>query len=153
MIKALLRAALIFIIICIATATFLLTPMGLRLSVKIASKLLPGQLSYQKLSGVIVGPITVDQLRYQNNEESVFIGKLHFNWQPLHLFKRNLRIGQLDIQTLHIVSKKKVIPDYWNEKTIQGVVNDFFIFLHDTFYIDHISVNHALISNFSLTTP
>src|SRR3990167_7417492 len=103
MMKALLRTLFVVIICVIAISAFLLTPIGLRFSIDTASKLMPGKLTYQKISGIIIGPITVDQLHYQSKEESVDIKKLYLSWHPLDLLKRHLHIATLSIQQLQIV--------------------------------------------------
>ncbi len=153
MIKALLRTLLIVIILIIAMGAFILTPTGLRWGVHVASTLLPGQLTYQKISGVIIGPLTIDQLHYQDKEESIDIGKLHINWQPLDLFKKQLHIDTLTIQQLHIITNKKILPDQWNEKTARQLFNELQTDIKNETLPFLLIVNQADITQLNIVNP
>lgn len=75
----------------------LLTPTGLKISLKIAETVLPGTLHYKTVSGVLTGPLDATGITYQHNSSSISIGKLHLQWKPSRLF-----IGKLHIKTLQV---------------------------------------------------
>src|SRR3990167_4179771 len=153
MIKALIRTFLIIVILLIALAAFLLTPSGLRFSFDVAAKILPGQLTYQKISGVIIGPINIDQLRYENNDKIIDIGKLHLDWQPINLFKKQLSITALSIQQLNIITPEEIFPAYDDEKTIKTSISDLLLFLKHKTLLLHLVIQHAEIAKLMVKSP
>lgn len=122
--KALLRLLLIIFFLAIATAAFILTPSGLRMSVDLVAHFLPGELSYQKISGVIIGPMTIDHLQYKNKDETISADQVRVSWHPMDLFKKELHIGSLNIQNLHVISHHKTIPTQWTEKSVERAIYD-----------------------------
>ncbi|MCX7121021.1 MAG: translocation/assembly module TamB domain-containing protein [Gammaproteobacteria bacterium] len=121
--KTLLRSLFISIVLICSIITFLLTPMGLRFTVDSISPFLPGKLSIKKISGVIVGPLTLDQVHYQNAQQIVNIKKLTLNWDPIDLFKKQFHINTLKIDTLYF-SDKNNIPKNWDPTSIQQLISE-----------------------------
>lgn len=97
MMKALLRIVLLLCMVIAGCVAFLLTPMGLQLTADAVHSHLPGKLSYKKISGILIGPITLDDVSYVNKTDTVHIKKLTINWELLSLFKKELRISSLVI--------------------------------------------------------
>lgn len=153
MIKTLIRTFLVIIILLIALTVFLLTPSGLRFSFDVVAKLLPGQLTYQKISGVIIGPINIDQLHYKNNDKIIEIKKLHLNWQPTNLFKKQLSITALSIQQLHIITSEEIFPAYDDEKTINTTISNLLLFLKHKTLLPHLRIKHAEIAHLIMQSP
>lgn len=158
MIKTLLRTVLILFIVIIASLAFLLTPMGLRFSIDVAVKFLPAQISYKKISGIIIGPITIDGLHYHDKNKTIDVGKFYVSWHPLDLLKSELHIGQIDIQQLRYETDKKTVShDQWGEKTTQLALDEFITSFKNKILpfhlkIDHANVSHIQISNFTTQT-
>ena len=139
-IRTLVRTLLLFLIMLAALIAFMLTPTGLRMSIALSSKLLPGTLTYQKISGVLIGPITVDDLHYQDDQQTITIHQLHLNWLPTALLKKQLHISTLQIDNLHIINKNKTSAK-WNTNTIQTTIKD----IENAISFFHLQINHALI--------
>src|SRR3990167_9513362 len=150
MIKALLRSLLLLLILILAFITFLLTPMGLTFSVNIASKYLPGQLSYQKISGVIIGPITIDQLHYKTPEENIHIEKLRIDWRSIDLLKQQLHISSLDVHGLDIETPKNLVPNQWNEKTVQRIIGELIASIKNKIFSFHLIIDEAKLTKIQL---
>lgn len=151
MIKTLLRACIIILILCIALAAFLLTPSGLRFGVKIASDFLPGQLTYQKISGVLIGPITVDHLQYKTKQETITADYLRITWHPLDLFKKELHIASLDVSDLHVITHDTAIKNLSTEKSIETAVNDIMQATNQSLFPIHLVVNEIHVTQLTLS--
>lgn len=150
MIKAIIRSLLIFLLLFTAVITFLLTPTGLQVATHLASRLLPGQLSIKKISGILVGPITVDDLHYQDQNQTIAIKKLRFDWHPLGLLNNQLHITSLDIHDFYLVTSRNALPEKWSITTLKKTWATMLATLKkrplpfhvtiDTAFIDHIDV-------------
>ncbi len=123
--KLILRSLIVLVILFFGSAAFLLTETGLRLTVDAASKLIPGKIKYKHISGVIIGPITIDNLEYQNNGNLIEIKKLNLNWQLLSLLKKELTITDLSMNGLTIVysPQKKLKQKPITAKTIKATLS------------------------------
>ena len=109
--KTLIRAGIILFVLMIGLFAFLLTPSGLRTSVWAVSKILPGKLIYQHLSGVIIGPINVEHLRYEDGAKIIDIKKLHVDWNLIDLITQKLHISTLKANSILITTKKETSPN------------------------------------------
>ena len=119
MIKAFLRTFFVMIILIGAAFAFLLTPMGLRLSIDAAADLLPGKLTIQKVSGIIIGPLTLQGLHYQDNQQIIDIKKIALNWHPIDLFKKELHIQTAEIDDLHMIANNSDLPRKWTVDSVE----------------------------------
>jgi len=151
MIKTLLRSLLVIFILGIALAAFILTPSGLRMSVDLASHFLPGELSYQKISGVIIGPMTIDHLQYKNKDETMSADQVRIDWRPMDIFKKELHISSLDIQNLHVISHNKTIPAQWTEKSIQRAIYDLRETIKDQILPLHLELNEMNVTQLTVS--
>lgn len=124
--KIVLRLLLLCMIVIAAVITFLLTPTGLRVSVDLATKLLPGEIHYQKVSGVVIGPLTFYGLRYQNSNQTIAIHELRVNWSPLDLLKNKLHITALHAQDLQIITTHDAVTQ-WDDATIKQLITQLTI--------------------------
>jgi translocation and assembly module TamB len=107
LLKLLLHTILTLIIIAMFLLCFLLTPYGFRFSVYVAEKILPGQLHYQELSGLITGPISVLQLDYTNKGKHLHINRLNLDWSPLALIHNRLEITHFTAHGITLITPKK----------------------------------------------
>lgn len=142
--KTIIRSIILFFIILAALLTFLLTPMGLKTSVALTSYFLPGKLTYQKISGVLIGPITVDDLRYDDAHQTILIHQLQMNWLPTALLHQQFHISTLQINGLHIINKREAFQFSMNHvKKIIDTVKTALSF-------SHAQINQAIIKNFDI---
>ncbi len=81
------------IVICIIGLS---SPTGLKMGLRLAEKLLPGELHYERINGALKGPIDIKNFSYQNKKLSIHITNLHLQWQPSYLI-----IGELRIKNIH----------------------------------------------------
>lgn len=153
MMKALLRSLLALLILMGALLAFILTPMGLQVSVDLAKKLLPGELSYKKISGVIIGPIIVDDFQYKTKDQDIKISRLRISWNPLDLLRSQLHIQTLDIDQLHYATNKKSLPDQWNVKAVELVANQWIHALENKTLPLHITIDRANLQQIQFRSP
>ncbi|HLD84869.1 MAG TPA: hypothetical protein VI844_03740, partial [Coxiellaceae bacterium] len=151
MMKALLRGLLLFLILFFALLTFLLTPTGLRLSIETSGYFLPGKLSVKKISGVIIGPLTVEQFHYQDARQTIDIKKLYLNWRPLDLFKKQLHVHSLDVQGLHIITNNSNLPREWTIESLQQTAKALLASLQRRTLPFHGVIEHARFSDIQIT--
>ena len=93
---ALLLLAAVLASIAITTETGANTLMGL------ASRFVPGQLSYDKISGRLWGPLHVEGLRYEDGPLKVKLASADLDWKPADLFDRHLNISRLKFEGLEL---------------------------------------------------
>ncbi|OGT47993.1 MAG: hypothetical protein A3E82_04330 [Gammaproteobacteria bacterium RIFCSPHIGHO2_12_FULL_38_11] len=146
--KILLRSLFIFVILIGALVTFLLTPAGLQFTIDSVSPFLPGKLTIKKISGVIVGPLTLEQIHYQDTKQIIDIKKLHLSWEPLSLFKKEIRINTLKINALHYTTLSNK-PKTNNINAIEQLINS--IKNHSLSF--QLIINHASIVDSAFSDP
>lgn len=98
----------ILITICvliIISVVLLFTPVGLKITLNVAEKFVPGDLTYKTISGPAIGPINITHLTYRYKKTYIYIKKLHFQWRPEKLFQ-----GKLDIKKMHASGVRIVLP-------------------------------------------
>lgn len=78
------------------------TETGLNALLGQAKRFLPGQLSYEKISGRLSGPLHIEGLRYEDGPLTVKLATADFDWQPTALLDRHLNIGRLQFEGLEI---------------------------------------------------
>ena len=88
-----------------ALVYFLTTEQGLHWSFAMATKIIPGKLTAQKLQGRLLGPIDIAQLSYKNNRIRLTADTIHLNWQISDLFLSKIKITALKINNLTIKTK------------------------------------------------
>lgn len=101
-----LRWLALLLMLLIAFIVFLLTPLGLKFSAAIVSKNIPGQLEYKSISGLITGPITINDLNYKNGNINIYAKKLTWNWRLVPLLFKKIDIRTLEANKLVIIDKK-----------------------------------------------
>lgn len=106
-VRWLIRLGIGLILLLMLFLAIIITPIGFKLSLFALKASLPGQLTYQKASGLLIGPIEIKQLQYQHDQQHIKIADLNFNWQPLQLFRKELNITQLTASQIHIITPEK----------------------------------------------
>lgn len=97
-------------VLIIISVAFLFTPIGLKITLSVAKKFVPGSLTYKRISGPLIGPIKVTRLAYHYKKTYIYIKKLHFQWQPIRLLQ-----SRLDIKKLDATDVKLVLPSKGNQ--------------------------------------
>ena len=85
MIRVISKTLSVALLIVLIFVLVLLTPLGLQISMQVAGWVLPGKLTYDKLSGVIIGPISITNLHYHYQKSDYRIADLHIQWSPSEL--------------------------------------------------------------------
>ena len=75
---------------------------GLQAAIHLAGKATGGQLHIEQASGRLLGPLDIATLRWQGAALQVAASGIHLDWSPAELLRGRLRIGAVDIATLHI---------------------------------------------------
>ncbi len=60
-----------------------------------ATRLLPGHLSYQSVTGHLAGPFALTALRYEDGSMALAIERLELDWRPLRLLRGELHVARL----------------------------------------------------------
>ncbi|MDP1574698.1 MAG: translocation/assembly module TamB domain-containing protein [Coxiellaceae bacterium] len=149
--KTFLRAFFLLIILLISGVTFLLTPTGLRWSIDFSKNFLPGKLQIQKISGVIVGPITLENLRYEDNDATIALKKIRIDWNPLELIHHKLHITALNATQLQVSIKEDTAHPHWTPEKIKAMINAWSTRLSQQTNL-RILVDHAALDHFTLIT-
>ncbi|OGT50697.1 MAG: hypothetical protein A3E84_00245 [Gammaproteobacteria bacterium RIFCSPHIGHO2_12_FULL_42_13] len=147
MIKALLRAFLITLLILCALVAFLLTPTGFQFGVFVAEHTLPVKLRVEKIEGLIVGPMTLDNIYYQDEKQIVLIDHVELNWRPIYLLKGEWNITSLNVTGVHVVTKSS---DTMNIPKTIASIRTTLSHLRDTKHALHITVQQSKFSDIHL---
>jgi translocation and assembly module TamB len=78
------------------------TPIGLQGALVIAAKVLPGKLSYERITGCLVGPLQLENLRYQQGELDIRLKQGSLDWSPSQLLAGRLQVGPVQITGLEL---------------------------------------------------
>lgn len=105
-IKALIRFLLAIVILLMIFFSFLLSSYGLPFVIFITEKLIPGQLYYQKIDGLLIGPINITHLDYDYKNQHIRIKNLTFNWSPINLLQGELTINHLIADGVTVIMPK-----------------------------------------------
>ncbi len=91
-------------------------PVGLKIAGAIAKHNLPGQLTYEKISGNLFGPITLTDASYYYQDSHIQAKNISFNWQslsPIHI--TNLQIDNISIKQIK-TKKEQTLKEWLKEK-------------------------------------
>lgn len=106
MIQTFIRWFIFIVAILLATITVMLTPVGLKIGFFIARHWVPGELHYQQISGILIGPINIKNLHYHDHNVDITIKRLQLRWQLGSLFKKKIYIDQLIAKNISIIQTK-----------------------------------------------
>ncbi len=71
------------------------TPQGLRTTIHITEKLVPGKLRVGPIEGRLYGPFVLNNVRYEDEYVNVKVGTVYLNWQPMNLFHGKVTVTHL----------------------------------------------------------
>lgn len=149
--KTLFRLLILLLIFVIGIISFALTPTGLKVAMKIAKPLIPGNLSYQTISGVIIGPIVVHDLRYSNKDETIDIKSLVINWQPMKLFQREFQISSLSASDVMIKIHNPLLTQKFDENTAKEWIAHAMQSFQRSDSLFHIVIHHTHLKAITLS--
>jgi translocation and assembly module TamB len=93
--KVISNTAIIFLLLLIAFIFIFYTNMGLRFTLDMASKFIPGKLIAKGVQGNLAEQITIEDLSYQNHQLKITAHNIQLTWQPFYLLQKRLVINQL----------------------------------------------------------
>ena len=105
-IKALIRFLLAIAVVIILVLSFLLTPYGFQATLFMVKRIVPSQIHYQTIDGLLIGPITITHLDYAYKKQHIHINHLEFNWSPINLLRGELTINHLIANGVTIITPK-----------------------------------------------
>ena len=76
-------------------SVLLTTPSGLRYVLNQLDQALPASLSVSSVEGGLVGPLTLQGIRYQHGQQLIELRRLQLDWHPWSLLRGELRITRL----------------------------------------------------------
>ncbi|WP_264856157.1 translocation/assembly module TamB domain-containing protein [Coxiella burnetii] len=112
----------------------MMTPAGLNIGLRIAKKVVPGELNYSSASGIPTGPIAISNFSYRHKGLEITVAKLQVKWRLFYLLR-----GVLHITQLHADNIKIVLPLH-TEETKSRLPFD-------------ISIHRGLLKNLSIKYP
>ena len=101
---------------------FLLTmENGLRFSFLVASKMIPGKLQAQKITGCLLSPIAIEGLYFENKASSVFVNKIYIDWSIKKLLLGEIDIAAIHVDTIKITTKVAAVAANAHKLTLKDV--------------------------------
>lgn len=85
-----------------ALTALLVTEGGLHLSLSLAQRFAPGELSWEQASGRLVGPLQFTNVRYLDGEADYRIKSFALEWSPGRLLARRLSVHKLHVDGVAI---------------------------------------------------
>jgi len=104
----LLSAVIVFLV---ATET------GLRWLAKQSLPLLPSQLALGAISGKLIGPIRIEQLRYQDNKQTIELHHIYLDWKPSELIDQMIHMTHLSAKNISITLHGEASSTVTNPRT------------------------------------
>ncbi|OGO97428.1 MAG: hypothetical protein A3F41_05250 [Coxiella sp. RIFCSPHIGHO2_12_FULL_44_14] len=95
---------LVTLLLLLIVMTLSMTPIGTRLSVALIGKMIPGTLHYRKVSGILIGPLTLTHVQYRYKDTTIFIKKLRVRWKPSQLWRGQWEIHRLTVDDVSVIT-------------------------------------------------
>lgn len=93
---------LLILVLVLAAGIAISTETGLRGLLALAERVAPGQLHYGQVSGRLLGPLRIDELRYEIDGFKLALTRGDFDWEPMDLLDGVLRVTQLHLDGLEL---------------------------------------------------
>lgn len=100
----LLRTFWLLVLFLFACIAFLLTPTGLKFSADSLSYFSNGKFSYQDISGVLIGPIQMSNIKLVDTDQTVLIKKITLDWNPIDLLRGRFQVSRLNINSVRVIN-------------------------------------------------
>ena len=140
--KIIFPVAILFILSS-AFVFLLTTERGLRFSFTVATKIIPGKLTAQKIDGSLLGPIDIEKLSFENKGMSMVVNIVRLDWQVENLF-----LSKIKIKTFYIDSLKIKIKKATNNKS-KSALKDINVNLNKLNLLSHLQVEDIQLHNIS----
>ncbi len=92
----------LLLVVLLVVGFVISTETGFHGLLDLAQRFMPGQLSYEKASGRLIGPLSIENLRYEDGPLKVALARGDFDWQPADLLSRALTVDRLHIKGLEM---------------------------------------------------
>ncbi len=102
--KVLFRWISLLLLIPLLALTLFLTPGGLKISLALVSKIVPGEFHYQRVTGTLLGPLAIKQFSYRYHDRFISASNLYLQWHPSSLLAGKINIDTLNIENLLIIT-------------------------------------------------
>ncbi len=120
--RILLAVTVVVLAVVGLTAFLVATEAGTRLTLKLASPLLPEGLEPGRVSGTLAGPLHVEDLRFVTDTMTVTVGGATLDWRPMRLAAGELAVDAVDAEDIEVVltaSDEPVDADPWRPSDIE----------------------------------
>jgi len=97
-----LRKLAILAIILLGIIIFLISPLGLNVTLYLASHFIPGEFSYQSASGNLTRSLTLVKVEYKNSFVDIKSDYLRIDWHPRKLIHHELAIDSIRAHNLSV---------------------------------------------------
>ncbi|MFP5507489.1 MAG: translocation/assembly module TamB domain-containing protein [Gammaproteobacteria bacterium] len=87
----------------LAAAALLATERGLLFALHAAQRVAPGELAWERATGRLIGPLTLEGVSYQDDVGTYRIGRFDFDWSPGRLLARRLSVHRLHLDDTEVV--------------------------------------------------
>jgi autotransporter translocation and assembly factor TamB len=111
------------IVILFGIIIFLISPIGLNTTLFLASHFIPGQFTYQRVSGNLTKSLTLVNFKYESDALHITGKYFKFSWQPKQLLHRKLVIRNITAHDINIniteSQAKKTLDAHKKKNTIE----------------------------------
>jgi translocation and assembly module TamB len=83
-----------------------MTTQGLKVDIELAARYLPGQLRIAKVEGKLFSTLSLQNISYQDESQTINISALSFAWQPLYLLTHKVMIDSIKVTRADINIKQ-----------------------------------------------
>lgn len=134
---------ILFGLIGVSLSLLLLSQEGLRLSVQVADRFLPGQFTVDSVQGRLIDKFILDGFRYSDGPNFVSIDHIAFSWHPASLLQKELDINSLEVKGAYLI--------FPTENTNPPVAEEKFSLPSFTLSLS-IKIKHAGVESFAVKT-
>ena len=93
---------LLLLLILLAAGIAISTKTGIHSLLGLAPRILPGQLSYDRIDGRLLGPLHIERFQYEDGPLKVALASADLDWKPADLFNGTLNLLQLRFDGLEL---------------------------------------------------
>jgi autotransporter translocation and assembly factor TamB len=141
MIRKISYAILSVLILLIAAAIYLVSPLGIQASLKIIGGIAPGTLTYKSVKGSILGPMTFTGFNYSTKAMDIHAEKLNLDWHPLALLHKQINFIYINGSEINTNFNYKIASKPDNNNTS---LKNYSIAIHKSLLSNiNIAVNHS----------
>ena len=91
------------LLVVLALGIILGTEAGLRIALQVGTRLAPGELTVDSVSGRLLGPLEIRGLVYRDPLISLDLGRVALDWRPIELLAARLRVVALELEGVRVV--------------------------------------------------